>query len=107
MAPAHLGVILDSSILIEAERHHLNPAQFLKHLGEKIGNRETALCSISVAELANGIHRADTVQRRQFRRAFLDDLKATLVVYPITAETAEVVGKINAETAPGHHHSFR
>ena len=51
MAPAHLGVILDSSILIDAERQHLNPAHFLKHLAEKIGNRETALCSISVAEL--------------------------------------------------------
>jgi predicted nucleic acid-binding protein len=58
-----------------------------------------ALCSISVAELAHGIHRADTPERRQARRAFLDDLKATLPVYPITADTAELAGQINAESS--------
>jgi predicted nucleic acid-binding protein len=35
----------------------------------------------------------------EVRRAFLDDLKATLPVYPITAETAELVGAINAESS--------
>jgi predicted nucleic acid-binding protein len=50
-----------------------------------------------VAELAHGIYRANTLERRQARREFLDDLKATVVVYPITADTAELVGKINAE----------
>lgn len=52
-----------------------------------------------MAELAHGIHRADTHARRQGRRAFLDDLKATVPVYPITGETAELVGKINAEAS--------
>jgi hypothetical protein len=52
-----------------------------------------------VAELAHGIHRADTPARRQARRAFLDDLKAAVPVYPITGETAELVGKINAESS--------
>jgi hypothetical protein len=47
------------------------------------GEREAAICSISVAELAHGIHWADTPERRQFRRTFLDDLKATVPVYPI------------------------
>ncbi len=51
-----------------------------------------------MAELAHGIHRADTDDRRQARRAFLDDLK-TAVVYPITAATAEIVGQIHAESA--------
>ncbi|MBV8811591.1 MAG: hypothetical protein JO033_23230 [Acidobacteriaceae bacterium] len=51
-----------------------------------------------MAELAHGVHRADTPARRQARRAFLDDLKATVPVHPITAETAELVGKINAES---------
>jgi predicted nucleic acid-binding protein len=32
-------------------------------------------------------------------RAFLDDLKATVAIYPITADTAELVGKINAESS--------
>jgi len=99
MEPAILGVILDSSVLIDAERQRLNVARFLKHIASQIGEREAALCSISVAELAHGVHRADTPENRHARRTFLDDLKATMPVYPITGETAELVGKINAESS--------
>lgn len=97
MEPAKLGVVLDSSVVIEAERQRLDVTRFLKYIVNQIGEREAALCAISVAELAHGIHRADTPARRQVRRAFLDDLKATVPVYPITGETAELVGKISAE----------
>ena len=99
MDPANLGVVLDSSIVIEAERQQLDAARFLRHIAGQLGEREAALCAISVAEPAHGIHRADTAARRQARRAFLDDLKATVPVYPITGETAELVGKINAESS--------
>ena len=99
MEPAILGVVLDTSVVIEAERQRLDVARFLKHIATQIGECEAALCSISVAELAHGIHRANTSVRRQARRTFLDDLKATVPVYPITAETAELVGKINAESS--------
>jgi predicted nucleic acid-binding protein len=70
MEPAGLGVILDSSVVIEAERQRLDVASFLRHISARIGEREAALCSISVAELAHGIHRADTTERRLARRAF-------------------------------------
>lgn len=99
MDPANLGVVLDSSIVIEAERQRLNVARFLKYVTSQIGEREAALCSISVAELAHGVYRADTAERRQARRAFLDDLKATVPIYPITGETAELVGRIDAEAS--------
>ena len=32
-------------------------------------------------------------KRRQRRREFLDDLKAALAIYPITADTAELAGR--------------
>jgi tRNA(fMet)-specific endonuclease VapC len=99
MEAAHLGVILDSSVVIEAERQHLNVAQFLQQIIQKIGEMEAALCSITVAELAHGIYRATTLDRREGRRAFLNELKAALPVYPITDSTAELVGKIGAESA--------
>jgi len=60
---------------------------------------EAALCSITVAELAHGVYRADTPERRERRRAFLDDLKAAVPVYAITESTAEVIGKIGAESS--------
>jgi hypothetical protein len=76
MEPATLGVVLDSSVVIEGGRRHLNVAQFLKQIVPRIGETEVALCSITVAELAHGIHRADTPERRQRRRVTipLDDL---------------------------------
>jgi predicted nucleic acid-binding protein len=83
--------------MIDAERQKFDVARFLKHIAPKIGNHKTALSVISIAELAHGVHRANTPERRDSRRAFLDDLKATVPVYPITADTAELVGKINAE----------
>src|SRR5580700_1846661 len=99
MESASLGVILDSSTIIEAERQHLDVAKFLKRIVQRIGEMEAALCCITVAELAHGIYRADTTDRRERRRAFLDELKTAVPVYPITGATAEIVGKIGAEAA--------
>jgi predicted nucleic acid-binding protein len=99
MEAASLGVILDSSVVIEAERQHLNVAQFLKQIIQRIGATETALGAITVAELAHGIYRADTSERRVRRRVFLDELKAVVPVYPITDGAAELAGKIGAESS--------
>lgn len=99
MDSSGLGVVLDSSVAIDAEREHLNVADFLKRIAGHIGERETCLCVITVAELAHGIYRADTRQRRERRRLFLDELKAAVPVYPITETTAELVGRIGAESA--------
>lgn len=99
MESADLGVVLDSSVAIEAERAQLNVAEFLRRIAVTIGDREVCLCVISVAELAHGIYRADTPERRESRRLFLDELKAAVMVYPITEITAELVGRIGAESA--------
>lgn len=99
MESAVLGVILDSSVAIEAEREHLDVARFLRRIAQTTGEREAALCSISVAELAHGIYRANTSERRERRRTFLDELKAVVPVYPITDVTAELVGRIGAESS--------
>jgi predicted nucleic acid-binding protein len=42
---------------------------------------------------------ADTRERRERRRLFPDELKAAVPVYPITETTAELVGRIGAESA--------
>lgn len=99
MEAARLGVILDSSVVNEAERGHLNVLQFLKQIVQKIGEMEIALCSITVAELAHGIYRADTPARSVRRRTFLEDLKAAVPVYAITDSTAALVGKIGGESS--------
>src|SRR5215469_14724026 len=107
MESAVLGVILDSSLVIEAERQQLNVAHFLKQIAQTVGEQEAALSSITVAELVHGIYGADTEERRARRRAFLDDLKAAVPVYPITDNTAELVGRLSGESAERNNHSLR
>jgi tRNA(fMet)-specific endonuclease VapC len=102
MEPSELGVILDSSIAIEAERQQLSVTQFLTRIIQKIGQREVALSAITVAELAHGIYRANTTERRNRRRIFLDELKAALPVYPVTDITAELAGAKLCRCHPQH-----
>jgi predicted nucleic acid-binding protein len=99
MEPSVLGVILDSSLAIEAERQQLTAAGFLRQIIQTIGEREAALCSITVAELSHGLYRANTPERHDHRRAFLNDLKSALPVYAITDATAELVGKLGGQSA--------
>lgn len=99
MEPAILGLILDSSIIIEAERKGHSVEQLLEHLKELFGEVEVALSPVTVAELVHGVYRANTPQIRKRRRAFIDELKRHVPVHPMTEETAEIVGQISGEQA--------
>jgi tRNA(fMet)-specific endonuclease VapC len=72
---------------------------FRKEIVQKVGDVAAALCVITAAELIHGIYRAETAERRERRRAFLDDLKSAVPVFPITQSTAELIGKIGAESS--------
>jgi tRNA(fMet)-specific endonuclease VapC len=99
MGPALLGLILDSSVIIEAERKGWTVEQLLEHVKQLFGEVEIALCPVTVAELAHGVYRANTPEVRRRRRAFLDELKRHVPVHPVTEETAEIVGQISGEQA--------
>jgi predicted nucleic acid-binding protein len=99
MEPAILGVVLDSSVLIEAERRNRTAAQVIEAVVEKVGTVPIILSAMTVAEVGHGIYRANTPQIRARRRAFLDELKATIPVHTITETTAEIIGRIGGEQA--------
>lgn len=99
MGPALLGLILDSSVIIEAERAGQTVEQLLEHVRQLFGEVEIALSPVTVAELVHGVHRAKTPQVRKRRRAFLDELKRHVPVHPVTEETGEIVGQISGEQA--------
>jgi len=94
-----MGLVLDSSLLIEAERKGLTAAEWLRYVAAQVGEAEVGMSAVSVAELAHGIHRADNPARKLVRRAFLDDLKASIPAYDFTAETGELAGRVQAEAA--------
>ena len=94
-----LGLILDSSVLIAAERRKLTPEQTIETVRKTTGEIPIVLCALTIAEIGHGIYRANTPELRDRRRAFLDELKATVPIHPITEATAEIVARIGGEQA--------
>lgn len=92
-----MGLILDSSILIAAERSGHTVTQFLKQVLAATGDQETALSAVALVELVHGIHRADTPQRSARRETFVQELLADVPVYPFTQRIAFLAGRIDAE----------
>lgn len=98
MEPAVLGLVLDSSVFIEAERRNLTAAEAIESIETTVGEIPLVLCALTVAEIGHGIYRAKTPEIRA-RRRFLDELKATVPRYPITESTAEIIARVSGEQA--------
>jgi predicted nucleic acid-binding protein len=99
MEPAVLGLMLDSSVLVAAERNKLTTPEAIRKVREAVGDITIVICSLTVAELAHGIYRAETPERSRMRRQFLDELKAHVPVHSVTESTAEIIARIGAEQA--------
>ena len=90
-------MILDSSVVIAAERRGDTVEQLIEQIVNRIGDQESALSAIGLTELIHGIYRARTPEVRLRRESFLNELLADLTVYPYTKETALLAGKIDGE----------
>jgi tRNA(fMet)-specific endonuclease VapC len=99
MESALLGLILDSSVIIDAERKGQTIVELLEEIRRSAGEVEIAICSVTLAELVHGIYRPNTQERRQRRRIFIDDLKRHVPVHPISDATGETIGRISGEQA--------
>jgi predicted nucleic acid-binding protein len=94
-----LGLILDSSVIIAAERKRQTVEEFLTFVGQSFGEIEIAISAVTLAELVHGVVRANTPEIRDARRAFIDELKKHVPVHPVTDSTAEIAGQISGEQA--------
>jgi predicted nucleic acid-binding protein len=79
-----MGLILDSSVLIAAERQGQNARQTLIAVSDKAGNTDIALSVVTIIELAHGVARADIPVRKGTRQQFIQELLTALPVYPVT-----------------------
>jgi predicted nucleic acid-binding protein len=77
-----MGLVLDSSVLIAAEREKRPVSQLLASLAAEHSETEFLLSSISVMELEHGWHRANTPEAAAKRRRYLDEVLAILPVEP-------------------------
>jgi tRNA(fMet)-specific endonuclease VapC len=99
MEPAILGVVLDSSVLVAAQRARLTTPAVIDSIRASIGDVPVVISALTVAELGHGIYRANSRERSQQRRQFLDELKAQVPVQPVSEATAEIIARIGAEQA--------
>ena len=94
-----MGLILDSTVLIGAERKGLNARRALALVMEKVGPSEVGISVVTVVEFVHGIARADTVERRDGRQRFLDELLSAVPVHPVTLAIASRAGQIDGASA--------
>ena len=92
-----MGLILDSSVLVGAERQGQNARQMLAAISAKSGDTEIAVSVVTLVELAHGAARADTAERREKRRQYIQELLAVLPVHPVTAPLALRAGQLDGE----------
>jgi len=92
-----MGLILDSSVVIAAERRGNTVEQLIEQIVKATGDQEAALSAIGLTELIPGIYRAPTPEVRLRRESFIGELLADLTVYPFSKETALLAGKLDGE----------
>ncbi len=77
-----MGLVLDSSVVIAAERRGDTVAQLLRQVITAAGDQEAALSSVGLTELVHGIYRAHNPQVRSRRESFIFELLSDVEVYP-------------------------
>jgi tRNA(fMet)-specific endonuclease VapC len=94
-----MGLILDTSILIAAERQRIPVEDVLAKVSMQYGDIPTAISAISAIELTHGIYRAENEGRRARRRAFVEGVFRRIGVIPVSLEIAQLAGRIEGEQA--------
>jgi predicted nucleic acid-binding protein len=92
-----MGLVLDSSVAIAAERRGETVAQLLRQIISLAGDQQAVLSAISLRELVHGIYRAQTAAIRTRREAFIRELLDDVEVYPYEKEAALLAGRIDGE----------
>jgi len=94
-----VGLILDSSIVVAAERRGHNVPHILEQIRAAYGEIDIGLSLVTIAELVHGAYRAKVDADRLRRLAFVEELCSDVPVHPITLEIARSIGRIEGQQA--------
>jgi len=92
-----VGIILDSSFIIAAERRGRTVRQILEQVRSVQGDIEIGVSVVSIAELVHGAYRAKSQAQQQQRLEFVERLSTDLPVYPVTLDIARLAGRIEGQ----------
>jgi tRNA(fMet)-specific endonuclease VapC len=90
-----MATLIDSSVLIAAERGALEIRDFFRRNADE----DFALSAVTAAELLHGIYRARNAAQRIRRQAFIDTMMEILPVVPFDLRDARVYAAVWAELA--------
>ena len=93
-----MGLVLDSSAAVAAERTGINPRRLLENIALRTGDDEIAISVVTLLELTHGVYRADTPARKEKRQRFLDELMSAIPIQPVTSSVALRAGQIDGES---------
>ena len=91
-----MGLLIDSTLLIHAERNRLTPARLIAELLERWGDVELAISAMSAGELLHGCWRADSPARRARREEFVEAVLSALPVVALTLPIMRVFAEVDA-----------
>lgn len=92
-----MGLILDTNLLIQAERLGLTVREAVVSWSAKTDGRELGMSVISLSELGHGRARAESQQRRTVWMHFAKAIRELVPVYPVSEEIALRAGMIDGE----------
>jgi len=90
-----VGTLIDSSVLIAAERRTLD----LDAAIAAYGDETVAVAAITASELIHGVQRAATPVQRQRREAFVERVLAALPILPFDLIAARIHASLWAQLA--------
>lgn len=77
-----MGLVLDSSIVIAAERRGDTVIELIGLIASKTADQEVVLSAIGFTEIVHAIYRATTQKLRVRREAFIQELLMDVEVIP-------------------------
>lgn len=92
-----MGVILDSSVIIAAERRGHTVRQILEQVRAAQGEIDIGVSVVTIAELIHGAYRAKTQQQQSRRLEFIERLSSDMPVYPVTLDIARLAGRMEGQ----------
>lgn len=92
-----MGIVLDSSVIIAAERRGHTVREILEQVKAVHGETEIGVSVVTVAELVHGAYRTKTQAQQQRRLEFIDRLSSDVPVHPVTLAIARLAGRIEGQ----------
>ena len=97
MEPASAGIVLDSRVIIAAERRGPTVREILEQMNAARGEVEIGLSVVTIAELTPGACRTKTQAQQQRRLEFIEWLSSDVPVHPVTLDIARRAGRIEGQ----------